>query len=99
MKIVKVDMDILFIQQLSRDKLEAMERYSQGFVVDEVEVAGVKAIKVKAFLKEDSQTRLCDYYFVRNKTLYSLMFSVTPKEQWNKYKFLFQDVVSHFEFI
>lgn len=98
MKIVKIDMDILFIQQLSRDKLKALGRYAKGFVTEEVKVAGLKAIKVKAFAWGDPETRLSDYYFVYNETLYGLMFSVAPKEHWGDYQFLFRDVVNNFQF-
>ena len=48
-KIVKIDVDIVLIQQLSRDRLEAIGQYSKGFVVEEVKVAGLKTIKIKAF--------------------------------------------------
>ena len=98
MKIVRIDMDILFIQQLSRDRLEALGRYGRGFVIDEVKVAGLKAIKVKAFSEVDPDERLCDYYFVHDKTLYGLMFSVAPKDRWDEHKFLFEDIVGNFRF-
>ena len=98
MKIVRIDMDILFIQQLSRDRLEALGRYGRGFVIDEVEVAGLKAIKVKAFSEADPNERMCDYYVVHDKTLYGLMFSVSYKGQWDEYKFLFEDIAGNFRF-
>ena len=98
MKIVKIDMDILYIQQLSRARLWALGRYAEGFMVDEVKVAGLKAIKVKAFARDDPATRLSDYYFVHNETLYGLMFSVAPQDHWGDYQFLFQDIVSNFRF-
>ena len=98
MKIVRIDMDILYIHQLSRDSLADLGRYAKGFVTEEVTVAGQNAIKVKAFALGDPGDRLCDYYFVHNKALYGLMFSVAPKDRWDDYQFLFQDIVDHFRF-
>ena len=97
-KAVKIDIDIVLIQQLSRERIEAIGQYKRGFVLEEVKVAGVNAVKVKAFSRFDPEERLLDYYFVHDKTLYSLMFSVNPKDRWDDYKFLIEDVVNSFGF-
>ena len=98
LKIVKIDLGILTIQQLNREKLEAIGQYDQGFVTEEAKVAGFKAVKVKAYAKNDLQTRLMDYYFVRDQRLYIMMFSVHPKEKWDNYKFIFQEIVESLQF-
>jgi len=78
-KLIKVNVDIRVIQQLSRDKLEAIGQYQEGFVMEEATVAGFDAIKVKAFSRENPALRVIDYYFVRNEALYAVMFSWPPK--------------------
>jgi hypothetical protein len=98
-KFIKVNVDIRVIQQLSRDKLEAIGQYQEGFVMEEAVVAGFNAIKVKAFSRENPALRVTDYYFVRNEALYAVMFSVAPKEQWDNYKFVFQKIVNSLKFI
>ncbi len=98
LKIIKIDIDILFIHQLSRGSIESIGQYEKGFVLEEVKVAGLNAIKVKAFSRVNPETRLSDYYFVYDKTLYSLMFSVNPKNRWDDYKFLIEDMVNSFKF-
>jgi len=97
-KMIKINADILFVRQLNRDKLKSIGQYNDGFMTEEAEVAGFKAIKVKAFARDDHDTRLLDYYFVRNKNLYAVMFLVTPKEKWDNYKFVFQKIVSSLKF-
>ena len=95
-KILKVDVGIQYIEQLSRDRIEAIGQYQSGFVTEEGRVAGIETIKVKAYAKGDPETRLLDYYFVKNDHLYGLFFSVKPKELWEKYQFVFQDILSGF---
>ena len=98
LKIAKIPIEILYIQELSREKLEAIGQYMQGFAVEDTEVAGYSALKIKAFSSKDPQIRLLDYYFVRDNNLYTLMFSVNPKGDWNDYKFLFREIVRSFTF-
>ena len=57
LKILKIDLDIKYIQQLSREDLEAIGQYKKGFIVEEVKVAGLNAIKVKAFSRSDPNIR------------------------------------------
>lgn len=97
-RIVKFDLDILYIQQLSKERLASLGRYQDGFRTEEVSIAGTKAIKVKAFAIDDNQTRLSDYYFVRDKILYAVLFSVNPKEKWDEYQFIFQEIAQSLRF-
>ena len=99
LKIIRIDIDIRFIQQLSRERLEVIGQYAPEFVIEDAEVSGLKATKVKAFSKKAPETRLLDYYFVRNNKLYAIMFSVNPKEKWDGYKFLFEGIVKYLEFL
>ena len=98
-KIVKIDTEIHYIQQLSRDMLEAIGQYKEGFVMEETKVSGLKAIKVKAYSREDPAMRLSDYYLVRDQVLYAVMFSVTPKEKWDNYNFVLKKIIQSVEFM
>ncbi len=99
LKIVKIDVNIVSIRQLNKEKLKDIGKYRDGFVIEESKVASLDAIKVKAFSRTDPEVRLLDYYVVRDKTLYGLMFSVSPKEEWDGYKFLFEYILRNFRFI
>ncbi|MDD3375215.1 MAG: hypothetical protein PHY73_05785 [Candidatus Omnitrophica bacterium] len=88
---------IKFLNQLDRKVLQEIGHYSDGFATEECMVASQKAVKVKAFSQEYEDIRLLDYYFMNDGYLYSVLFSVDPKERWDDYKFLIQDVVNSFE--
>ena len=98
MKVLMIPIDIKYIQQLSHERLSALGKYKEGFVIEETQVAGLNAIKIKAFAKEDPNIRLSDYYFVRNESLYSVLFSINPKDAWDEYKFLFQEIIDSLAF-
>ena len=98
-KFLKIDIDILTIHQLSREKLQAIGQYGDGFVTEATTVAGYEAIKVKAFARENPDVRLTDYYFVKDHSLYSVMFSVNPKTEWDNFQFTIRDIVNSIEFM
>jgi len=94
----KINSDVKFINQLSRNMLTRMDRYQPGFAIEEVEINHIKALKIKAYAKQFPQMRLLDYYIVYNQQLYSMLFSVESKKHWDDYKFLFQKVAKSLEF-
>jgi hypothetical protein len=98
-KIVKMNTEARTIQQLSRDRLEAIGQYQEGFQTEEAWVAGEQAVKVKAFARDDPDTRLLDYYFAHGNTRYGVMFSVKPKDRWEDYHSTFQEMVNVMHFI
>lgn len=97
--VIRINAEIQMIRQLGPDRLEALNRYQEGFAIEETRLAGEEAIKVKAFAKEDPDTRLLDYYFIRDNFLYGVMFSIKPKDKWNVYQSTFQDVVNAMHFL
>jgi len=98
--IFRFGIDLILVEQLSRYRLENMAKYADNFAMEMTEVAGKKALKIKAYKKDDPDTRLLDYYFLRwENNLFALMFSVKPKSEWENYQYLFQDIVDSFEFM
>ena len=98
-EIVRINAEIRMIRQLGLDGLEALGRYEEGFATEEASVAGEQAVKVKAFAKGDPDTRLLDYYFIRDNFLYGVMFSIKPKDKWGIYQSTFQEMVNAMHFM
>lgn len=97
--ITKLGEDFRYLEQLNRDFLYSLGEYKDGFKTESVKIADRKAIKVKAFSSQYPDIRILDYYFVHDSSLYGLLFSINPKEEWDNYKFLFQKLANSFEFI
>jgi len=90
--IAKIKSDIKFLGQLTNMKLREMKQYKKGFQTENVNIADIRAIKVKAFSKDNEDKRVLDYYFMYDQSLYGLMFSVSPKQNWEKYKYLVKSI-------
>lgn len=85
--------------QLTPEKLRFIGQYGDEIRIDRTRVAGLDAIKVKATAKDVSQMQLLDYYIVKDKHLYSVLFAVNPKEKFAEYENLFEEMINSFEFI
>jgi hypothetical protein len=96
--VVKIDSKIRFLGQLTRDAIQEIGQYASGFQYDYVDLAGEKAYKVKALSKKYPEIRLLDYYLVHEGQLYGLLFSISPKEAWDNYQFLFKRMAESVEF-
>ncbi len=96
--ITKIDSNIIFLEQLTKSLLDEKGLYADGFETGWKTFGDKKAIQVKAFSKQYSGRRLLDYYFMHNSELYAVLFSVHPKEQWDKYKFLIKQIRESFQF-
>lgn len=99
LEIAKLDTGMISLSQLSRMYFDEEGYYQDGFAVEDVRVKNFPAIKVKAFSKDFPAIRIVDYYFLKGSDLYGLFFSVEPKEEWDRYKFLFQEVAQSFVFL
>ena len=99
MTIAQTATPLVFISQINKKFLQEMGHYSDGFETEQVRLANQDAIKVKAFSREFSEVRLLDYYVLRGKVLYSILFSVNPKDEWDHYKFLIKRITDSFAFI
>lgn len=99
MTIVKEPTRLVSIEQLSVDILTGMNRYGEGFQTERIDAAAFQAVKVKAFSADDPELRLTDVYFLRGGALYKIYFTVSPREAWEVYQFLWEKVVFSLEFL
>ena len=90
---------VVSLLQWDHQQLKDLGKYADGFRTEQVAFAGEEALKVKAFSEEYPQIRLLDYYLIHDGDLYSILFSVEPKENWDDYKFLLQKIAHSFNFI
>ncbi len=90
---------VIFPEQLTRDALSEMGQYAEGFIVENVTFAKERAICVEGFSREYPEIRLLDYYVVHDFKLYSVLFSVNPKERWPDYRPLIDKIIDSFEFV
>ncbi len=97
--IAKIDSHIQFLSQMSKPTLENLDQYADGFRLDRIKRGGKDYVEVKAFAKDNIDKRILDYYMVHDLKLYGVLFSVTPKENWDKYKFLIQEIKDSFKFV
>jgi hypothetical protein len=96
--IAKIDKNIKYLSQLNRERLSDIGQYHDGFRAEYVDVAGHKALKVKAFARKYPGIRLLDYYVLHHNDLYGFMFSIEPKKAWDDYKFDLQKIVRSLSF-
>lgn len=90
--------DIKFIGQLNREYISASGQYQDDFKTDYAKLAKRNAIVVKGFYKPNPKVKLLDYYLLYNSNLYSFLFSVNPKEDWENYRLLIKHIIENLEF-
>lgn len=98
MIVARMDSEIKYLSQLTDTVLEKMKHYEEGFRTETVEIGDREAIKVKAFSKIFPNRRLLDYYFIHHGDVHSVLFSVNPKDQADKYLPLFKEIMDSFGF-
>ena len=97
--IMKLTDGVKYIDQFNREHFEDIDLYQDGFQIESRDIAGKRAIKIKAFSKEYENMRLSDYYFVHNESLYGVFFSLSPKEEWSQYAKIVNRIVKSVKFI
>lgn len=97
--IVRSDSEVIFLKQLTRDVLQEMGQYKDWFKTEYVKLANESAIKVEAFSKDFPEMQLMDYYLIHDLGLYSILFSVSPKERFADFKVLIEKIAQSLVFI
>ena len=98
MTVGKSDTHVLFVEQLTKDNLQEMGQYAEGFTIEKGTLAGENAVRVSGFPKDHPEVKFLDYYILHDLHLYSVLFSVSPKERWNDYGALFNKILQSFAF-
>ena len=92
-----IDEDISFLAQVTKSFLEKKNIYAENFQRARFPFAGGESIKVKAFSKIEPDMRFVSYFFLNDKGLNNVLFSVYPKSKWDDYKFLIKEITESFE--
>jgi len=97
MTISRVDSPIKLLGQITDSYLRERGLYADGFQAERVKFLDGEAVHVKAISRDDPDIRLSDYFFIKNNSLYGVLFSVKPSEEWDKYKFDIQKIIQSFQ--
>jgi hypothetical protein len=91
--VAKADQPVTGIDELTDDRLQILGQYAEGYKAEHLRINGDEAIKVEGYSAQYPEMRLLDFYVIHDYTLYSFLFSVNPKEEWENYKVLFGKIV------
>ncbi len=97
MTISKVDSPIKLLGQITDSYLRERGLYAEGFQAERVKFLDGEAVHVKAISRDYPDIRLSDYFFIKNNSLYGVLFSVKPNEEWDNYKFDIQEIIQSFQ--
>jgi len=97
--IAKSKSPVIFLEQLTKETLAEMGQYTDGFTQETAQFAGHEAVKVQGVPKEFPEIRLLDHYVLYDLSLYSVLFSVNPKEKFDEYAALFNKIAESFTFV
>lgn len=97
MTISRVDSPIKFLGQITDAYLRERGLYAEGFQVEKVKFLDGEAVHVKAISRDYPDIRLSDYFFIKNNSLYGVLFSVKPVGEWDKYKFDLREIIQSFQ--
>ena len=95
--VAKVETPLAFVEELNGEQLKQMGQYADEFSTQLIQLAGHDALKVEGFSEKYPSIRLRDYYVIQGNVLYSFLFSVDPRELFNKYSPLFEKIISSVE--
>ncbi len=87
------------LDQLTIPVLQEIGRYAKDFQIRHTKIAGYDAVNVKGAPQGYPDTRVSDYYIIKDGYLYSLLFSVSPKEEWETHTDLFDEMLASFQFV
>lgn len=96
--IAKLNVDVTFLGQLSKNYFNKRALYQEGFQLNRVKFSGKDAVEVSAFSKKFSDRRVLDYFFMNDSQLFAVMFAVGPTEKWDDYKFLIKKIAGNIVF-
>jgi hypothetical protein len=99
MTIAKTYTPVFSLSQLDRDVLKTMGQYAEGFETERMIFADRDAIKIQGFAEDYPEMRLLDYYLINDVDMYSVLFSVSPEEEWDNYQSLINRITESFRFI
>lgn len=97
--IARFNSPVVFLEQLTQKTLQDLGQYAGGFTHEIVPFANQKAIKVQGIAEDFPEIRLLDFYLLHDLSLYSVLFSVNPQEEFEQFGPLFNRIVASFTFL
>ena len=97
--VVREPSSFISLSELTTPRLKNLGQYADGFQQESITLNGLDAIRVKAFDKNSSDIRLTDIYLINKGYFYKILFSVAPRNEWDRYQFLLRDILREFSFI
>ncbi len=94
----RIDSEITHLPKLNKSVLSKKNLYEKGFRRDLMQINGRDVIIVRAFAKKDASRRVLDHFFMRDEKLFGVLFSVTPKDKWDEFKFKIKAVADSISF-
>ncbi|MBF0477954.1 MAG: hypothetical protein HQL26_00570 [Candidatus Omnitrophica bacterium] len=92
--------DFTVLEELDHGFLHSTGLYSDNFQREHVMCAGRPALKIKAYAKDNPHMRYVGLFFLKNKELTSILFSVYPeKKYWDQYQFTIKEMIDSLNFI
>ena len=92
----QADTEISFLEEMDKEFFQKKNLYLENFQRVYDEVAGMRALKIKAFSKNAPNVRYLGYFYIDNGILTSILFSVYPQEKWDEDKFIIRDIKNSF---
>lgn len=92
------DRNMRFLEQISRNNTQLTEKYEPGFSISDDIINGIRAKRISAFGLDTPKSRRLDYFFIRRGVIFSIRFKVESPEIWDRYKFLFHELIRSFKF-
>ena len=98
MTLAQAKSPVIFFEQLDDEALKGMGQYVSGFTKKQILIGGEKAWQIKGFSKGYPEIQLLDFYFIHDLKLYSVLFSVDPKQDFDNYEELFTRIAQSIVF-
>lgn len=96
--IEEANLNLKFLSDFSRKAIASLGRFKDDFVIDRIENCGRETVNVSGYLKNDSETKVSDFFMLDHNNLHSVQFTVKPKESWTDYEPLIKKVINSLEF-
>ena len=95
--ISKTKTPIKFLEQIDKQSAAKIGDYKEGFQMEILRLAKVKALEIKAISVSSPETYLLDYYVLHENYLYGLLFSAQMQSAWDEYQALFHEIADSFQ--
>lgn len=97
--IARSDHPVIFLEQLTDEFLAEIGGYAPEFSRETLHLKEKEIIRIEGVARDFPEMKLLDYYFIKNFTLYSILFSIDPEEYYPFYRSLIERILDSFEVV